>query len=61
MKLVIDIPKELYESYKGKPPMLGDAGMDIIAQSIANGTSLVQVLDELKAMKNYYTDSSNNY
>lgn len=40
IELVIKIPKELYESYKGRPPMLGDAGMDMIAQSIANGTPL---------------------
>lgn len=38
MKLIIDIEEELYEAYKGKPPMLGDAGMDMIAQAIANGT-----------------------
>lgn len=38
MKLIIDIPKELYETYKGRPPMLGDEGMDMIAQAIANGT-----------------------
>lgn len=37
MKLIIDINEELYEAYKGKPPMLGDAGMDMIAQAIANG------------------------
>ena len=40
IELVIKIPEELYESYKGRPPMLGDAGMDMIAQSIANGTPL---------------------
>ena len=40
IELVIKIPKELYEAYKGRPPMLGDAGMDMIAQSIANGTPL---------------------
>lgn len=40
MKIVIDIPEKLYEAYKGRPPMLGDAGMDMIAQSIANGTPL---------------------
>lgn len=40
MKIVIEIPKELYESYKDRPPMLGDTGMDMIAQSIANGTPL---------------------
>ena len=37
MKLTIDIDEELYEAYKGKPPMLGDEGMDMIAQAIANG------------------------
>lgn len=40
VELVIKIPKELYETYKGRPPMLGDAGMDMIAQSIANGIPL---------------------
>lgn len=40
IELVIKIPEELYEAYKGRPPMLGDAGMDMIAQSIANGTPL---------------------
>lgn len=40
VELVIKIPEELYELYKGRPPMLGDAGMDMIAQSIANGTPL---------------------
>ena len=40
MKELIDIPKELYEAYKGRPPMLGDVGMDDIAQAIANGTPL---------------------
>lgn len=37
MKIVIDIPEELYETYKGRPPMLGDEGMDMIAQAISNG------------------------
>lgn len=40
MKIIIDIPKEMYEAYKNRPPMLGDAGMDMIAQSIAKGTPL---------------------
>ena len=40
MKLIIDIPEELYKSYKGRPPMLGDMGMDMIAQAIANGIPL---------------------
>ena len=40
IELVIKIPKELYEVYKGRPPQLGDAGMDMIAQSIANGKPL---------------------
>ena len=38
MKLIIDIDEELYEAYKGRPPRLGDEGMDMIAQAIANGT-----------------------
>ena len=42
IELVIKIPKELYESYKGRPPMLGDAGMDMIAQAIANGTPITK-------------------
>ena len=40
IELVIKIPKELYEVYKGLPPILGDAGMDTITQSIANGVPL---------------------
>lgn len=40
VELVIKIPEELYEAYKGRPPMLGDTGMDMIAQSIANGIPL---------------------
>ena len=40
IELVIKIPEELYVAYKGRPPMLGDAGMDMIAQAIANGTPI---------------------
>lgn len=40
VELVIKIPEELYKAYKGRPPMLGDAGMDMIAQAIAKGTPL---------------------
>lgn len=40
IELVIKIPKELYEAYKGRPSMLGDAGMDMIAQAVANGTPI---------------------
>ncbi len=40
MKELIDIPDELYEAYKGRPPRTGDEGMDMIAQAIANGTPL---------------------
>lgn len=47
MELIIKIDKELYEEYKGKPPMLGDAGMDMIAQAIANGTPYDKVIDEV--------------
>lgn len=35
--LVIKLPEELYETYKGRQPMLGDTGIDMIARSIANG------------------------
>lgn len=54
IELVIKIPEELYEAYKGRPSMLGDAGMDMIAQAIANGTPLpknhgrLKDVDELK-------------
>lgn len=48
MQIVIDIDKELYESYKDRPPMLGDAGMDMIAQSIAKGTPLPEGHGDLK-------------
>ena len=40
MQIVIDIPEGLYEAYKGRPPRLGDSGMDMIAQAIANGIPL---------------------
>ena len=57
IELVIKIPKELYETYKGRPPMLGDAGMDMIAQSIANGTPLPEHhgrLGDLDALEEYF-------
>lgn len=47
VELVIKIPEELYKAYKGRPPMLGDAGLDMIAQSIANGTVLPKGRDGL--------------
>ena len=40
VELVIKIPEDLYEAYKDKPPMLGDAGMDMIAQAISKGKAL---------------------
>lgn len=40
MELVIEVDEELYRAYKGRPPRLGDEGMDMIAQAIANGTPL---------------------
>ena len=43
MKLIIDIDKELYEAYKGRPPRLGDEGMDMIAQAVANGIPITDV------------------
>lgn len=54
IELVIKIPKALYEAYKCRPPMLGDAGMDMIAQSIANGIPLEKLIgtEILKAKQN---------
>ncbi len=54
IELVIKIPKELYEAYKCRPPMLGDAGMDMIAQSIASGIPLEKLIgtEILKAKQN---------
>lgn len=56
IELVIKIPKELYEGYKGRPPMLGDVGMDMIAQSIANGIPLPEghgaLIDRSEVIKN---------
>lgn len=49
MKLVIKIPEELYAAYKGRPPMLGDAGMDMIVQAIANGTPIKTVTNAKEA------------
>ena len=48
MQIVINIPEELYRVYKDRPPMLGDAGMDMIAQAIANGTVLPKCHGRLK-------------
>lgn len=45
IELIIKIPKDLYEAYKGRPPMLGDAGMDMIAQAIANGVPAIKDFD----------------
>ena len=66
IELVIKIPEELYEAYKGRPPMLGDAGMDMIAQSIAKGTPLpkghgkLKDVDELKKHKYHDNDRFEN-
>ncbi len=45
IELIIKIPKDLYKAYKGRPPMLGDAGMDMIAQAIANGVPVIKDFD----------------
>ncbi len=58
MKMIIDISEDLYEAYKNRPPMLGDAGMDNITQAIANGMPLPKdrgrllVLTEEKVKEN---------
>ena len=56
MKLVIDIPEELYREYKDRPPMLGDAGMDMIARAIANGIPLDKIRAELHATAEMHED-----
>lgn len=48
MKIVIDIPEGLFEAYKGRSPRLGDEGMDMIAQAIANGTPVPKGHGKLK-------------
>jgi hypothetical protein len=58
--LLIKIPEELYEAYKDRPPLLGDTGMDIIAQSIANGVPLPTEhgkIGDLTAVMNDITQS----
>lgn len=72
IELVIKIPEELYKTYKGRPPMLGDAGMDMIAQSISNSIPLqehgdlidkgkfkrwIETQDGDKLMTEYYLDA----
>ena len=61
IELVIKISKELYEAYKGRPPMLGDAGMDMIAQAIANGTPLPKGHGRLKDADSIVTEIDRAY
>ena len=42
IKLLVEVDEELYRAYKGRPPRLGDEGMDMIAQAIANGTPITE-------------------
>lgn len=58
MQIVIDIPEEEYNYVKTQVAFGITNPLKI---RIANGKPLVQVLDELKAVKNYCTDNSNNY
>ena len=62
IELVIKIPEELYEAYKDRPPMLGDAGIDMIAQSIANGVPLPKghgrLIDTDELKKHKYHDNN---
>lgn len=59
IELVIKIPEELYEAYKGRLPMFGDAGMDMIAQAISNGTPLPKGHGNLKDADNFFNDELN--
>lgn len=63
-KLVIDIPEEDYNGICN----LKNEQLQMLPKEVAetlirikNGTPLVQVIDELKAMRNYYTESSNDW
>ena len=40
MKLIIDIPEEMYQTFHKQSPRMGDAGMDSICQAIGNGTPI---------------------
>ena len=40
MKLIIDIPEEMYQIFHKQPPRMGDDGMDSICQAIGNGTPI---------------------
>ena len=55
MKLVIDIDDSTIIDLKKKQ------NRTEVDNAVLNGTSLIQVLDELKAMRNYYTESSNDW
>lgn len=55
VKLVIKVPEELYKAYKDRTPMLGDAGMDMIAQAIANGIQLPKGHGTLKDADELYS------
>ena len=67
VELVIRIPEDLYKAYKGRPPMLGDAGMDMIAQAISNGTPLPKGYGNLIDTKEFiesvndWVDEVDNY
>ena len=53
MKLIIDIPEDMYQTFHNTQPRMGDAGMDNICQAIVNGTPLdnetVDVLNKIIA------------
>ena len=56
MKIVIDISEEDYRKVQD-----GRASVSMMLNAIRNGTPLMQVLDELKAMRTYCTESSNDW
>ena len=54
MKLIIDIPEDMYQTFRKTQPRMGDAGMDSICQAIGNGTPLDKIRDEI--YENYIID-----
>ena len=61
MKIIIEIPKEMYKEYKNKPPMLGDVGIDKICQAISKGIPLPKghgrLIDAYDLRKEMYTEA----
>ena len=51
MKLIIDIPEDIYQTFHNTQPRMGDEGMDSICQAIGNGIPLDKIRKEIRSMK----------